>query len=164
MRGAAPNKKIPAASQKNEVWVKAKNIPQINSFWFLHIVTPLHTQFSFLVFTIKYISWGWISKDMPSNYLCGIKFKCAFFSFSSKTKKNKQKSKYLYCLTYFNSIGFLNKPFHIYLIQRITFMVFNVFFCLFVQLLVQEKEQVQEETRPTLLERRGHELIPQLKV
>lgn len=45
-----------------------------------------------------------------------------------------------------------------------TFKVLNVFFCVFVQLLVQEKEQVQGETRPTLLEGRGHELIPQLKV
>lgn len=43
-------------------------------------------------------------------------------------------------------------------------MVLNVFLCLFVQLLVQEKEQVREETRPTLLERREHELIPQLRV
>ena len=36
--------------------------------------------------------------------------------------------------------------------------------CLFAQLLVQEKEQVQEETQATLLERRGHELILQWKV
>lgn len=35
---------------------------------------------------------------------------------------------------------------------------------LFVQLLVQEKGQVQVETQPTLPERRGHVLTQQLKV
>lgn len=77
-----------------------------------------------------------------------------YFFFCRKTKKNKQKSK--------------NAMIYIYIIggiaaYRKTWLLCLLSMFLFVQLLVQEKGQVQEETQPTLPERRGHVLTQQLK-